>query len=228
MDNLIYSKILSEPVDYSSIESLFNRFIHNLEINNNLGCLIFLEHKEVFTVGKFSKSKYLNLDKMNGIRIINSSRGGDITYHGPGQLVFYPILSIKDLVIKPRDLVDVILDSLIKTFKNHNLESKKNVIGPGVWIQNHKVASIGLKFDRGFSKHGMSVNFDIDLKKLEGVLACGEKDIDIGNLNEFIKIEKNFFINKYSEIFINELIKKSNYSKKNEISLSADSFESEP
>ena len=70
MDNLIYSKILSEPVDYSSIENLFNRFIHNLEINNNLGCLIFLEHKEVFTVGKFSKSKYLNLDKMNGIRFI--------------------------------------------------------------------------------------------------------------------------------------------------------------
>ena len=173
MDNLIYSKILSEPVDYSSIENLFNRIIHNLETNNNLGCLIFLEHKEVFTVGKFSKSKYLNLDKMNGIRIINSSRGGDITYHGPGQLVFYPILSIKDLVIKPRDLVDVILDSLIKTFKNHNLKIKKNVIGPGVWIQNHKVASIGLKFDRGFSKHGMSVNFDIDLKKLEGVLACG-------------------------------------------------------
>ena len=228
MDNLIYLKVLSNPVDYSNIESLFNMHVDNLEINNNLGYLIFLEHKEVFTVGKFSKSKYLNLDTMNGIKIINSSRGGDITYHGPGQLVFYPILSIKNLVIKPRDLVDVILDSLIKVFINYNLESKKNVLGPGVWIQDHKVASIGLKFDRGFSKHGMSVNFDIDLKKSDGILACGEKDINIGNVNEFIKIEKDFFIKKYSEIFINELIKKSNYSKKNAISLSADSFESEP
>ena len=59
-------------------------------------------------------------------------------------------------------------------------------------------------------------------------MACGEKDIDIGNLNEFIKIEKNFFIKKYSEIFINELIKNQIIRKKNEISLSADSFESEP
>ena len=124
--------------------------------------------------------------------------------------------------------MDVILDSLIKVFKNYNLESKKNVLGPGVWIQDHKVASIGLKFDRGFSKHGMSVNFNIDLKKSDGILACGEKDINIGNVNDFVKIEKDFFIKKYSEIFINELIKKSNYSKKNAISLSADSFESEP
>ena len=228
MDNLIYSKILSNPVDYSNIENLFNRYVNNLEINNNLGYLIFLEHKEVFTVGKFSKSKYLNLDAINGIEVVNSSRGGDITYHGPGQLVFYPILSIKNLAIKPRDLVNVILDSLIITFKNYNLESKKNILGPGVWIQNYKVASIGLKFDKGFSKHGMSVNFDIDLKKSDGILACGEKDINIGNLNKFIKIEKDFFIKKYSEVFINELIKKSNYSKKNAISLSADSFESEP
>ena len=103
-------------------------YVDNLEINNNLGYLIFLEHKEVFTVGKFSKSKYLNLNTMNGIKIVNSSRGGDITYHGPDQLVFYPILSIKNLAIKPRDLVDVILDSLIKVFKNYNLESKKNLI----------------------------------------------------------------------------------------------------
>ena len=111
MDNLIYSKILSNPVDYSNIESIFNRYVHNLEINNNLGYLIFLEHKEVFTVGKFSKSKYLNLDAINGIEVVNSSRGGDITYHGPGQLVFYPILSIKNLAIKPRDLVNVILQA---------------------------------------------------------------------------------------------------------------------
>ena len=116
MDNLIHLKILSNPVDYSNIESLFNMYVDNLEINNNLGYLIFLEHKEVFTVGKFSKSKYLNLNTMNGIKIVNSSRGGDITYHGPDQLVFYPILSIKNLAIKPRDLVDVILDSLIKVF----------------------------------------------------------------------------------------------------------------
>ena len=110
--------------------------------------LILTEHNHVYTIGKSGDVSNLLIDKneltKREIEYYEINRGGDITYHGPGQLVFYPILSIKDLVIKPRDLVDVILDSLIKTFKNHNLESKKNV------IEKFRKSKIAKEFERSF------------------------------------------------------------------------------
>ncbi len=228
MDSKIYTKFLSKPLNYSEIELFFNNNIKTIKSQKSLGHLIFLEHEEIFTIGRFSKSKYHSTTSINGVNVIGSERGGDITYHGSGQLILYPIIPINILSIKPRDFVDVLLDSVVLSLIDYNLEPKKNISGPGIWIENFKIASIGLKFKKGFSTHGVSINLNIDLDKYEGINPCGEKNTKVGNLCNYLKIEKKELIEKLSSNFLLKIKEKSNYPKKKDISLSADSFESDP
>ena len=188
-----------------------------------VGYLLFLEHQDVFTVGRFNSQKYDLSSQINKIPIKKSSRGGDITYHGDGQLVFYPILNVSLLAIKLKNLVSILEKSLVKTLENFNIIAKPRMNGPGVWIDDYKIASIGISFKKGISFHGISINFDTDLYKQELIDACGDSSLKIGNIEHFAKINKSKFKELFNNIFYSELINISNYPKKKLISLVAES-----
>ncbi len=223
MLNKIYTKSFSKKINYELVDELFDQYSNYLMKGRGIGYLLFLEHQDVFTVGRFNSQKYDLSSQINKIPIKKSSRGGDITYHGDGQLVFYPILNVSLLAIKLKNLVSILEKSLVKTLENFNINAKPRMNGPGVWIDDYKIASIGISFKKGISFHGISINFDTDLYKQELIDACGDSSLKIGNIEHFAKINKSKFKELFNNIFYSELINISNYPKKKLISLVAES-----
>ena len=223
MLNKIYTKSFSKKINYELVDELFDQYSNYLMKSRGVGYLLFLEHQDVFTVGRFNSQKYDLSSQINKIPIKKSSRGGDITYHGDGQLVFYPILNVSLLEIKLKNLVSILEKSLVKTLENFNIIAKPRMNGPGVWIDDYKIASIGISFKKGISFHGISINFDTDLYKQELIDACGDSSLKIGNIEHFAKINKSKFKELFNNIFYSELINISNYPKKKLISLVAES-----
>jgi len=223
MLNKIYTKSFSKKINYELVDELFDQYSNYLMKGRGVGYLLFLEHQDVFTVGRFNSQKYDLSSQINKIPIKKSSRGGDITYHGDGQLVFYPILNVSLLAIKLKNLVSILEKSLVRTLENFNIIAKPRMNGPGVWIDDYKIASIGISFEKGISFHGISINFDTNLYKQELIDACGDSSIKIGNIEHFAKINKSKFKELFNNIFYSELINISNYPKKKLISLVAES-----
>ena len=223
MLNKIYTKSFSKKINYELVDELFNQYSNYLMKGIGIGYLLFLEHQDVFTVGRFNSQKYDLSSQINKIPIKKSSRGGDITYHGDGQLVFYPILNVSLLAIKLKNLVSILEKSLVRTLENFNIIAKPRMNGPGVWIDDYKIASIGISYKKGISFHGISINFDTNLNKQELIDACGDSSLKIGNIEHFAKINKLKFKELFNNIFYSELINISNYPKKKLISLVAES-----
>ena len=148
MLNKIYTKSFSKKINYELVDELFDQYSNYLMKGRGVGYLLFLEHQDVFTVGRFNSQKYDLSSQINKIPIKKSSRGGDITYHGDGQLVFYPILNVSLLAIKLKNLVSILEKSLVKTLENFNIIAKPRMNGPGVWIDDYKIASIGISFKK--------------------------------------------------------------------------------
>jgi len=147
-----------------------------------------LEHEEIYTGGTSYKDIEI-LDK--SINLIKTNRGGKITFHGPGQLIFYFIIDLKKRKINIRKLISSIEKTIIDTlsyFKIKTFADRKNI---GIWYKNQKdiekVASIGIKVKKWIAYHGFSVNINVDLKKYEKIIPCGVKEKKITNL---IKIKK--------------------------------------
>tara|TARA_B100001123_G_C15284000_1_gene1014992 strand:- start:1359 stop:1979 length:621 start_codon:yes stop_codon:yes gene_type:complete len=164
-----------------------------------------LEHEEIFTGGTSYKENEI-IDK--SIKFVKTNRGGKITYHGPGQLVFYFVLDLKKRDKKIRKLINVIEKTIIDTLKDFEIKSfadKKNI---GIWHKNNeginKIAAIGIKVKNWIAYHGFSINISNDIKKYNKIIPCGIKDKNVTNLNSikkqnYIKIKdiliKNFLIN---------------------------------
>ncbi|MGH8558201.1 MAG: lipoyl(octanoyl) transferase LipB [Methylococcales bacterium] len=130
-----------------------------------------LEHHPVYTQGLNGKSEHL-LDP-GAIPVIQSDRGGQATYHGPGQLILYALLDIVRRKIGVRRLVTLLERSAIETLKQYGIQSDANAEAPGVYVDSRKIASIGIRIRRGCSYHGMSLNVNVDLAPFDRINICG-------------------------------------------------------
>lgn len=162
---------------FSQIWNL-QREIFSLSENGSINDILILnEHQHVYTIGKSGKGDHLlanNVElKSKGIEVIFIDRGGDITYHGPGQLVGYPILKLnnyyKDVHRYLRDLEDVI----ILTLNEFGIEAKRDRDYTGVWVGNNKIAAIGIKVTRWITMHGFALNINTDLTFFDRIIPCG-------------------------------------------------------
>ena len=133
--------------------------------------LWFLEHPPVFTQGMNGKDVHLLMP--GDIPVIPIDRGGQVTYHGPGQLVVYPLIDIKRLNIGVRDLVSAIEVALIKTLQDFHLDAYAKPTAPGVYIQDRKIASLGLRVRKYCSYHGLALNVNMDLEPFSRINPCG-------------------------------------------------------
>lgn len=146
-----------------------------------------LEHFPVFTIG--ISEKLIKENKNERIPILKTDRGGKITYHGPGQLVFYFMLDLKIMPFRPTDLTKTILNKTSQVFKSISLDHELNFTDPGIYIEEQKIASIGMRIKNNFSYHGISINYNTDLKAFNSINPCG-LNVKACNLLEYININK--------------------------------------
>lgn len=149
--------------------------------------LILAEHNNVFTVGRTGCKANLLVDeaylRQQGIKVLDVDRGGDITFHGPGQLVVYPVIKLKekwrDLHKYMRNLEDV----AIKFLKRYSVRSGRKPGRTGVWVSGRKVASIGIGVSNWVTYHGLSVNIKPDLEFFDMIYPCGLRDARVTSLS---------------------------------------------
>ena len=143
-----------------------------------------LEHPSVFTLGTAASKEHI-LDAKN-IPVIQTDRGGEVTYHGPGQLVIYFLLDIKTLKWGPKALVKNLEDFLQDLLKQYDIETNIISGAPGVYVQDKKIASIGLRISRGKTYHGISLNVDMDTEPFKQINPCGYEGLKVTQIKDFI------------------------------------------
>jgi lipoyl(octanoyl) transferase len=160
-------------VEYREGVELQERLRARVQAGELPGLLLCLEHPPVYTLGRRSDPGDLPMGedwyRSQGIDVVRTDRGGKLTYHGPGQLVGYPIMPISDVLAYLRRMEDAIVGALAE----EGIEAGPREGLTGVWVQDRKIASIGVHVSRGVTTHGFAVNVDNDLQPFEWVVACG-------------------------------------------------------
>ena len=141
-----------------------------------------VEHFPVYTLGLNGKREHV-LNPGN-IPVIHSDRGGQVTYHGPGQLVIYTLLDIKRLKINIRELVTLLEQAMICALAQHGINAVSRADAPGVYVNNKKIGSIGLRIKKNCSYHGLSLNNDMDLRPFDHINTCGYSDLKVIQLSD--------------------------------------------
>lgn len=142
----------------------------------------FVEHPPVYTLGLNGKAEHLL--NTQDIPVIKTDRGGQVTYHGPGQLVLYTLLDIQRLQLNIRQLVTLLEQAMVSTLAQYGLKSYAKAEAPGVYIDGKKMGSIGLRVKRGCCYHGLSLNNAMDLTPFKGIHPCGYVNLEVTQLAE--------------------------------------------
>ena len=183
-------------------------------LNGDMGdVLILVEHDPVYTLGKNANPDHLLQSRDRSIDVFNIERGGDITFHGPGQLVGYPILDLsnykKSVSWYMRSLEQLTIDVLYE-FKI----SAKRVEGlTGVWVGDEKIAAQGVRLTKWITMHGFSININTDLSFYDGIIPCGIFNHGVTSMKEILKRTqemekvKSLVIDKFNQIFIKNKLK---------------------
>lgn len=160
-----------------------------------------VEHYPVFSQGRHGKPEHI-ISNHKDIPIIQSDRGGQVTYHGPGQAIIYFMMDLKKLGIGIKDLVCKIEKTTIKLLKLYNIEAHLIEGAPGVYVSNKKIASLGLRVKHGKTYHGLSINVDMDLTPFSYINPCGYKNLEICQISDFIPNISMYKIHKqYISLF---------------------------
>ncbi len=144
--------------------------------------LWFTEHPPVFTLGLNARREHLLAP--GNIPVVQIDRGGQVTYHGPGQLMVYPLIDIRRAGIGVRPLVTALERAIIRLAAEFNIDAECRANAPGVYVADRKLASVGLRIRRGASYHGMAVNIDADLEPFSRINPCGYEGLEMVNLRQ--------------------------------------------
>lgn len=195
-------------LDYLTALSLQQRLLEQKQGGQLPDILLLVEHPHVFTIGRGGKEK--NLLDRGEVPFYRTSRGGDITYHGPGQLVAYPLL---DLRSKLRRDVHVYLRnlerSLIQTLKVFGISASRIPPWTGIWIDNRKIAAIGIAVRRGITYHGLALNVNSDLSYYNRIIPCGLPWAEVTSMRQ--ELGSEIVLASVKEAFIDSFAKRFKY-----------------
>ena len=180
-------------IDYKYAWDL-QKSIHQLRVENKIDdVLLMLEHPHTYTLGKTTDKKNLVSEKKyldeNKISVYDIDRGGDITYHGPGQIVGYPIISLTNWQQDTHKYLRALEEVIIKVCAEYDLDGSRVDKYTGVWLDDRKICAIGIKVSRWITMHGFAFNVNTDLKLFNGIIPCGITDKDVTSLNRELKKE---------------------------------------
>jgi len=153
--------------------------------------LILLEHPHVITLGRRGNRGHLIvspevLEAMK-IPIFHVERGGDITYHGPGQMVVYPILNLKEYGYRIVRYIDQLEEVVLRVLRDFGIEGRRDPLNRGVWVEREKIASLGVAIKRWVSFHGFALNYETDLKYYDLINPCGLKGKKVTSMAEILE-----------------------------------------
>ena len=169
-------------VNYHETLDLMKSHIQSENFTNEIWLL---EHPPIFTLGTAAdRSHILNAKE---IPVVQSDRGGEVTYHGPGQLVIYFLLDIKKLDFSPKKLVLIIQNFVKDLLKQVSIDCNFVEGAPGVYVDKKKIASIGLRISKGKTYHGISLNFDMDLSPFKQINPCGYEGLEVTQIKDLNK-----------------------------------------
>jgi len=153
-----------------------------------------LQHQPVYTLGKNGKAEHIL--NPGDIPVINSDRGGQVTYHGPGQVIVYTLLDLSRMKIGVRELVTRIENSVIHLLEDYAISANARKDAPGVYVDGRKIAALGLRVRKGCSFHGLALNVDMDLEPFSRINPCGYQSLEVTQLSkladalDFAAVEK--------------------------------------
>ena len=204
-------QILVQNIGRKSYKAVWDlqKEMQQQRINGNIeDTLILVEHDPVYTLGKNANEDHLLQSRDESIDVFNIERGGDITFHGPGQLVVYPILDLsnykKSVSWYMRTLEQVLIDTLIE-FK---ITAQRNDDLTGVWVGDEKIAALGVRISRWVTMHGFALNVNPDLSFYDGIIPCGIFDHGVTSMEQLLGETqnndnvKNMVIEKFNKCFI--------------------------
>jgi len=166
-------------VNYHETLELMKSHIRSENFNNEIWLL---EHPQIFTLGTAADLNHILNAK--DIPVVQSDRGGEVTYHGPGQFVIYFLLDVKKLDFGPKKLVHTIQSFVKDLLKKISIDCNFVEGAPGVYVDKKKIASIGLRISKGKSYHGISLNFDMDLSPFKQINPCGYEGLEVTQVKD--------------------------------------------
>jgi len=193
----------TKPVKYNDAISHLEARSKLVSKNKDKELIWLLEHEPIFTSGKnFSENDIID----KSIDIYQTNRGGKITYHGPGQLMFYFVIDLRKRSKDIRKFISVIENSIIETLREFKIETHADRDNIGIWFNNkgemEKIAAIGVRVSKWIAYHGFCLNIKNDLDPYKKIIPCGISDKKVTNLKKISKIK----FNKIDEILINKFI----------------------
>lgn len=204
MAELLYTDL--DRMDYPAALALQERILELKQREPLADVILFVEHLHVYTLGRGGKAS--NVLVPREVPVIRTSRGGDVTYHGPGQLVVYPLI---DLRSKLRKDVHCYLRNLevsaMRTLTDFGLEGIRRPPYTGIWVDNRKIAAIGIAVRRGITFHGLALNVNTDLSYFNRIIPCGLNWADVTSMARELGAEQNIvevrgrFLNHFAELF---------------------------
>lgn len=207
MKSLTVFKLGVTPYD-EAISFQFELVERVRETKGKNSFLILLEHQPVITLGKNANINNILVSpeilKKKNIELKQANRGGDVTYHGPGQLIGYPIISLAHHKKTMKDYVRTVEQTIIKSLARFDISSHtKDDKSAGVWVDEHKIGFIGMRVSSGITYHGFSLNINNELDNFNLINPCGMKNPKITSLSELLgkKIPISSFIKEYLDVF---------------------------
>jgi lipoyl(octanoyl) transferase len=209
------SKILTYSdlgiIDYKEAWDFQKEIFSEKLLGNIDDVLLLLEHPNTYTLGKTADKQNLKGSEVylreNHISVYDIDRGGDITYHGPGQIVGYPIIDLNNWYADAHKYLRALEEVIIKTCTEYNLQCERNPNYTGVWVNDKKIAAIGIKISRWITMHGFAFNVNTDLNLFDGIIPCGIRDKAVTSLKYELKMNidiskvKQQLLNNFAEIF---------------------------
>jgi len=156
--------------------------------------VLLCEHPPILSLGKRSKPEEMGLSRQDweirGVEVVNADRGGAVTYHGPGQLVVYPVMSLRARRIGVKAFVETGLQAIAEVVRLQGIDARVTLDPVGIWVGDAKIAAAGLRFQRGVSNHGFALNVSCDLEPFSLFTPCGEDGIKTTPIAEQIPAKK--------------------------------------
>jgi len=172
--------IVREPMPYSTAWELQSRFHAERVREARPDTLLILEHQPVYTLGRRTQPSHWGGDEFilrkSGAELQSVSRGGSVTYHGPGQIVAYPIVELARYAAGPRQFIHLLEEIIIHVLQTAGIDGYRIPKQPGVWVsvpEERKIASVGLRVEHGVTLHGLALNVDLDLTPFDCIIPCG-------------------------------------------------------
>ena len=197
-----------KPVIYEDAKKIMEERLLNVDQNKSNELIWTLEHPDIYTAGtSYNESDILD----KSIKILETNRGGKITYHGPGQLICYFVIDLKKRKKDIRNFITIIEKTIIDTFQFFNIKTFSDKENIGIWYkdkeQTKKVAAIGVRISKWIAYHGFSININNNLNKYRAIIPCGIKDKGVTNLKQIKDQDYKELDKKLVEIFISNLNK---------------------